>query len=245
MFVEGTKDSYDVALYKEVYEDYHVVPCDNCHKVIELTKAFNNGNVRNLHDYDVKGLIDHDFLTEEEIIGYQKDNIYTINVSEVENLFLIEPLIKLAAKQIGDDADKAFATVSDFLFNEMDKNQSKIINAICNKEIRHKLNGFYSEGTNAKELQKDLETIFSNIDVNEIVAKVEEQISNILKNRDYNALIRLYNNKGLCKQVGRKLEIHKPLPDVIISLMKGEKRKEILEALKDYLPAIALNIENM
>ena len=245
LFVEGTKDSYDVALYKEIYEDYHVVPCDNCHKVIELTKAFNNGNVRNLHDYDVKGLIDHDFLTEEEIKGYQKDNIYTINVSEVENLFLIEPLIKLAAKQIGDDADKAFSTVADFLFNEMENNKSKIINAICNKEIRHRLNGFYSKGTNAQELQKDLETMVSNIGVNETVTKVETQISNIINNRDYKALILLYNNKGLCAQVGGKLGYKKTYRNIILDLLQGEKRPEIVTALKGYLPVITQNSANM
>lgn len=73
-----------------------------------MTKAFNNEKVKSLHTYDVKGLIDHDFLADIEKDSYLKQNIYTLDVLEVENLFLIEPLIKLAAKQIGDNENEAF-----------------------------------------------------------------------------------------------------------------------------------------
>ena len=233
LFVEGTQDSYDIALYKELYEGYHVIPCDNCQKVIELTKAFNNSKVKPLHAYDVKGLIDHDFLTEEEIKSYQKHNIYTMDVSEVENLFLIEPLIKLAARQIGNDENVYFQKVSDLLFDQLNKHKTVIIAAICEKEIRHKLNSFHSDGKTAEDIQKDLGTLVSEIDVKEIFAKVEEQISNIIQNKDYKALIKLYNNKGLCKQLVSKLEIQKPLPKLIIDLMHGEKRAEIIVVFKE------------
>ena len=68
--------SYDLPLYKEVFGNYLVIPCDNCRKVIELTKAFNNEKVKSLHTYDVKGLIDHDFLADIEKDSYLKQNIY-------------------------------------------------------------------------------------------------------------------------------------------------------------------------
>ena len=64
---------------------------------------------------------------------------------EVENLFLIEPLIKLAAKQIGDNENEAFQKVSDFLFEQMEQGKYDIVNSICIKEIRHKLNCFSSK----------------------------------------------------------------------------------------------------
>lgn len=67
------------------------------------------------------GLIDHDFLTEAEKESYLKQNIHTLNVSEVENLFLIEPLIKLAAKQIGNDENEVFQKVSDVLLKKWRK----------------------------------------------------------------------------------------------------------------------------
>ena len=238
LFVEGDKSSYDIALYKEIFKDYYVVACNNCQKVIELTKAFNNVRVKALHSYEVKGIIDHDLLTEEEIESYNRQNIYPIEVSEVENLFLIEPLIKLAANQIGENPDETFAKVSDSIFDKMTTDQYSIINAICVKEIRHKLNGFSSRGQSEDEIQSDLESLFSNIDVHTIYSQTETRINDIISSKDYKSMIRLYNNKGLCKQVSSMIGFKKSYPLIILDLLKGEKRQAIITALKDYLPQI-------
>lgn len=238
LFVEGEKSSYDLALYKEIFEDYHVVACNNCQKVIEFTKAFNNERVKALHSYDVKGLIDHDFLSNEEIESYKKHNIYPIEVSEVENLFLIEPLIKLAANQIGEDPNETFKNVSNFLFEKMTSDQHIILNAICVKEIRHKLNGFSSQGQSKDEVQSDLNNLLSKIDVNEIYSQAETSVKDIIAHKDYKSMIKLYNNKGLCKQVSGIIGFKKPYPQIVLDLLKGEKRQEIITALKEYLPRI-------
>lgn len=238
LFVEGDKSSYDIALYKEIFDDYHVVACNNCQKVIELTKAFNNIRVKALHSYEVKGLIDHDYLSEEEIESYKKQNIYTIEVSEVENLFLIEPLIKLAANQLGDNPDETFTKVSNFLYEKMATDQFLIINAICVKEIRHQLNDFTSGGQSEIDIQADLEKLLSRIDTHSIYTQIETKISNIIAQKDYKSMIMLYNNKGLCKQVSGLIGFKKPYPQIILDLLKGEKRQEIITALKDYLPHI-------
>lgn len=238
LFVEGDKNSYDTTLYKEVFENHYVIACHNCQKVIELTKAFNNERVKTLHSYEVKGLIDHDYLSTEEIESYNRQNIYPISVSEVENLFLIEPLIKLAAKQIGENPEETFTKVSDFLFKNMAANQLSIINAICVKEIRHLLNGFSSEGQSEADIQSDVNNLLSGIDIHEIYNRAKTCISDILSKKDYDSLIKMYNNKGLCKQVSGLIGFKKPYPQIILDLIKGEKRHEIITALKEYLPKV-------
>ena len=238
LFVEGEKNSYDTMLYKEVFENHHVISCHNCQKVIELTKAFNNERVKSLHSYEVKGLIDHDYLSTEEIESYNKQNIYPINVSEVENLFLIEPLIKLAAKQIGENQEDTFAKVSDFLFENMAAHQNNIINAICVKEIRHLLNGFSSEGQSEADIQSDVNNLLSRIDIHEIYNRAKTCVLDIISKKDYKSLIKIYNNKGLCKQVSGLIGFKKPYPQIILNLIKGEKRQEIITAIKEYLPNV-------
>ena len=236
LFVEGKPNSYDLALYRNVYSDYHVIACDNCQKVIELTKAFNNEHVKQLHESEIKGLIDHDFLTKIEIEAYKKNNIYVISVSEVENLFLIEPIIRLAAKQIGEDDEKVFMEIHEFVFAEMTKFRESIISSMCVKEVRHLLKGFNSEGQSKNDIQNDLNNCLSSIDVAGIYKKSESAVDEILNNKDYKGMIRMFNNKGLCKQAGGKIGFKKPYPQVIIDLLKGEKREEIINALKEYLP---------
>lgn len=238
LFVEGGKTSYDLPLYKEVFGDYLVIPCNNCQKVIELTKAFNNKKVKSLHTYDVKGLIDHDFLTAAEKESYLKQNIYTLDVSEVENLFLIEPLIKLATRQIGNDENEVFQKVSDTLFELMEQNKYEIVNSICIKEIRHKLNGFSSKGNNGEEIKSDLNNHISQIDVNTIFVHTDKIIADIISARDYKKMLNVFNHKGMCQQVSGIIGLKKKYPQVILDLLKGEKRDDIIKALREYLPKI-------
>lgn len=238
LFVEGGKTSYDLPLYKEVFGNYLVIPCDNCQKVIELTKAFNNEKVKSLHTYDVKGLIDCDFLTDVEKDSYLKQNIYTLDVSEVENLFLIEPLVKLVAKQIGDNENATFQKINDFLFEQMEQSKHDIVNSICIKEIRHKLNCFSSKGNKSEDIQNDLNNHLSEIDVNTIFVQIDTNISDIITERDYEKMLKVFNHKGMCQRVTGIIGLKKRYPQVILDLIKGEKRDDIINALLEYMPKI-------
>lgn len=92
LFVEGTQNSYDTKLYSEIYKSYYIVPCGSCTAVISRTKAMNNSS--QLHNFKCYGIIDRDYRTEYEINSYKKDNIFTLKVAEVENLFLVEEVLE-------------------------------------------------------------------------------------------------------------------------------------------------------
>ena len=127
LFVEGEKSSYDYQLYTQLYPEYLVIPCGGCSQVISRTKAF--GKCLSLHDYKVYGLIDRDYRSETEIEALKADNIFALNVAEVENLFLVEELIRLMATRFGvPDVDAAVEDVKSFVIN------TKFANMI-NKQI--------------------------------------------------------------------------------------------------------------
>jgi ABC-type cobalamin/Fe3+-siderophores transport system ATPase subunit len=86
IFVEGEANSYDTKLYREIYKDYYVVSCGGCFTVMAQTKAMKN--TPQLHDLECFGIIDRDFRSEHEINSLKSNNIFTLNVAEVENLFL-------------------------------------------------------------------------------------------------------------------------------------------------------------
>ena len=238
LFVEGKSSSFDKAIYEHVYSDYYVVPCDDCKKVIELTRAFNNEKIKSLHDVEVRGIIDHDFLTEKEIESYNKNGIYTISVSEVENLFLIEPLIRLVIKQIGSDENEVFTNISNFLFEQMENSKSQIISSICEKEIRHKLKDFSTKGDTYEMINNDLSSLVASIDVKRMYEQVQQNIETIISARDYKGMIQIFNNKGLCPQVGGRIGLKKSYSQTILDLLKGEKKEEIITALRGYLPEL-------
>ena len=93
LFVEGTYDSYDTKLYSEIYKDYYVILCGSCSSVISQTKAMNSN--AQLHNFKCFGIIDRDYRSDYEIEAYKEDNIFTLEVAEVENLFLTEELLQV------------------------------------------------------------------------------------------------------------------------------------------------------
>ena len=64
---------------------------------IQATKAYNK--LPMLHYKTIKGIVDRDRRTEEEIGSLLKEKIYVPLVSEIENLFLIPKVIELVAKK--------------------------------------------------------------------------------------------------------------------------------------------------
>ena len=123
LFVEGEKSSYDTQLYTVLYPDYYVIACGSCTQVIARTKAFQNNPT--LHHCEVYGLIDLDYRSDYEIEKYKEDHIYTLNVAEVENLFLVEELIRLFANHLERNPDEVFANIKDYVINSRFAKQIK------------------------------------------------------------------------------------------------------------------------
>lgn len=119
LFVEGTKDSLDTRLYSLLFPDVNVIPCGSCATVVERTKAFSKCTA--LSWCKVKGLVDRDYRSEYEIAENSKDGIYTLNVAEVENLFIVEPLLRKMIGHMGKkdvDADNALQKIKNYIVQE-------------------------------------------------------------------------------------------------------------------------------
>lgn len=95
LFVEGNENSYDVQLYSKYYTEYHVIPCGSCEQVISNTKALRK--INEFHQLDCYGIVDRDFRSEKEIESLKKDYIYTIDVAEIENLFITEEILEIVS----------------------------------------------------------------------------------------------------------------------------------------------------
>lgn len=75
-----------------------------------------------MHNYSIKGLIDRDYMTEAEISCYKESNIYTLDVAEVENLYLIEDIIKLVAENQALEPNETFNQVKQFYSTSLKEN---------------------------------------------------------------------------------------------------------------------------
>lgn len=236
IFVEGESNSYDTQLYTELYPNYLIVPCGGCSQVISRTKAFSNNP--ELHDCEVYGIIDRDFRSEHEIKKYKSKGIYTINVAEVENLFLVEELIKLMAEQFGENVDTAFHNVKQFVIDVRFSNQ--INGQICESvvaEIKYRLSSAEISKTDETKAKESLESVLSSIDYDQIKSEQEQKFQQVLNSGNYKEVLKVYNKKDLSKSIGHFLGIdNKYYCSKVISLLRGSKHDEIVAALSPYLP---------
>lgn len=236
LFVEGERNSYDTQLYSELYPNYHIVPCGSCTQVIARTKAFRNNP--SLHDCVVYGIIDRDYRSEHEIEKYKEENIYTINVAEVENLFIVEELVRVIAAHMAKDPDAVFAEIKKYVIT--DRFAKQINGQICEAtvaEIKYKLMSAEISKKNDSEAKSSLDATMSEIDYDAIHAAQAQKFNDVLQRSDYSEVIKVFNCKNISTSIGRFFEIdNKAYRQIIIGLLHGARHKDIIAALMPYLP---------
>ena len=112
LFCEGVmeKDNTysDAQIFEILYPYFTIKPVHSCKDVINYTKAFNAIPNNPCKAY---GIIDSDFRTEEQLAQLASENIFSNNVSEIENLFLCEDFLRGMANWLHVDADKCFSEI--------------------------------------------------------------------------------------------------------------------------------------
>ena len=240
LLVEGEKGSYDYQLYTHIYDNCYIVPCHNCHKVIELTKAFNEPKTKELHNITVQGIIDRDYLSETEIGAYKEKGIYPLEVAEVENLYLLTDIQRIVAEHMAlDNIPEVLKNVKNYLFNEFVKEKDAQITAICEREIQYKLSRFQKEGNDYDSLKFQFDSLVKSIDVEGIYKTVEDKVKNIITDKNFDELLKIYNRKSLHQRISAYFKLSKnEYPQLVLRLLKTEKKESIVNVLRRHMPQI-------
>ncbi|PXW89770.1 uncharacterized protein DUF4435 [Streptohalobacillus salinus] len=199
LFIEGDKSSIDYHLYQYLFKEYTIVPIGSCEKVIETTKAFND--LSHFHNLTAKGIIDRDRRTEEEIQTYAEKQIFIPQVAEVENLFIVEEVVKAVATILRKDSEKVFHEVKNSVIKLFEKELEKQAYQYATYSIRKKtIQQLDIKHNNFEEFNINFKNFFEQ-NSNETIYKVIYELFNqYLKEEDYNNIIKVFNFKGLIPQ---------------------------------------------
>ena len=235
LFVEGEESSFDTQLYSILYPEYFIIPCGSCAQVIMRTKSFNS--TQKIHSYNVYGIIDRDFRTEDEINKLKKDNVYTLNVSEVENLFIIEELIHFLANHLAKDFNDVFSNVKHYIINERFRKQIySQVNKSVVSQIKYELSIVEISEFNTKE---SFTNAIGNINANSIYEETLKSYTEALKSNNYNKVLKIFNEKGLAKSIGHYLSVtNNDYLNTVISLLQNRESKEVFDIFKNYIPRL-------
>ena len=236
LFVEGERNSYDTQLYSALYPEYYIVPCGSCTQVIARTKAFKNDST--LHHCQVYGIIDRDYRSDYEISKYREDNIYTIDVAEVENLFLVEELVQLIASHFGSDPDSVFGEVKEYIIQQRFARQ--IEKQICQSvvaQLKYQLSSAELSQKNEEEAKSSLQAVLSSLDFEKAKSEQESKFKEVLTGDDYREVLKIFNEKSLSSSIGHFFGLNdRVYCSKVIALLNGAKHDEIVAAISPYLP---------
>lgn len=238
VFVEGVNGSHDISLYREILNGFLVIPRGSCDQVIQAVRALRSNT--QLHHLQVYGIIDRDRRMAPEISALQADNIFTLEVAEVENLFCTEEILNLVSQRlvrnITDDFSQAVNQVFKQLKSEFDTQVSLRVIA----EIKFKLNCFDASARGVSGLSTALQSLTQSIDVSSLYTKFNGELQEVIDKNDYRGLLKLYNRKSLPNQIGNALGLKTgELAEFVIRLARSGERSAVTEAIKPYLGTFA------
>lgn len=242
LLVEGNNSSHDVRFYKNVFKDFLVKPCGSCENVITYTKSLRSN--QGFHQLDVYGLIDKDRRTEEEIKSLEESGIFTLAVSEVENLFATPEMLKIVADRLALNYDEKINNVKNFVIDELKKELNLQIIERTAEELKQKLAKADLSSKTQEELNQKYLQLTTEINFHKIYDEIKDVFNNIISNNDYEKLLTFYNRKNIASRIGTIFGLkEKELPDFITRLSKEDNCiQNLISAVYKYLPAALINI---
>lgn len=240
LFVEGEKGSLDEKLCSALFPERYIVPCGSCGNVISRTKAF--GSLPLFHSYDVKGLIDRDYRSDNEIESYRSHKVYCLDVAEVENLFIVPEMLEILAEHFIVDSNElkqnALANIVDKrLASQADDQISQATVA----RVKYSLN---MANIRPGDINRSLKEAFESIDPQAIRQEIDAIYRNIIDTRNYSEALKYFNSKGLIFEIAKLLDMKSDaLHSLILRLATGSYGEKVFTAIKPYLPEELIETE--
>ncbi|MEZ4885764.1 MAG: AAA family ATPase [Chitinophagales bacterium] len=237
IFTEGDNGSLDTTVYQLVYPEHHIIPRGGGEKVIESTKALRANT--SIHHLNTFGLIDSDYKEEEEKAALLTHGIFTIPVAEIESLFCLESILRIMADHLELNADQKVNEVIDFLCTSLNNEFDTQVSSKVEKIVEYKLGAYSKESHTQQGIEDGLQTTLGRIDIASIYAETETVYREAINQRDIQKLLLIYNRKSLPDRISSIFGLRNgQYGKLLIRLLKGSRKTELIEALKEKLPII-------
>jgi ABC-type branched-subunit amino acid transport system ATPase component len=238
LFVEGDGGSLDIALYRRVFERFTVIPVGSCDQVIHTVSSF--ASRKELHRVGCAGIIDSDGRSVQESQYLAQKSVYTLPVSEVENLLLLPAVFKELAMALAFDEAEATQKLNDLRARVISLASSEI-DRISLDYTRRRIDAMVKKigltATDIQTLQTDFRNATSAIEPQTIFENIRVQLMNAVANGEYETILRHYDNKGLLAEAAKLLgHQKKSLEEFIGRTLRGKSQPALLAALVDLLP---------
>lgn len=197
LFIEGdSQRSIDAKLYPLIFPDYTVRSLGSCNKVIESTRTFND--LASFHKLDSFGIVDRDRRDDVEVRYLRAKRIMVPDVAEIENILLVENIVRTMAQVNGCDPDRVFTKVRKTILSlfRADMKQQALLHT------RHRVKRTMEYRVDARvdsidTLQQHLSDLLVEIDAAAIFEEFCSRFAQYEASGDYNSILRVFNQKSM------------------------------------------------
>lgn len=235
LFLEGKIGSIDYKLYQHVFPDYTIKPIDGCSKVIQTVKSFNEQS--EFHNNYAHGLIDRDRRSESEVQSYNSKNIWVLDVAEIENLFLVEDIVKLISEYMGKDSEEIFSKVKANLISYFENQLENQIVIHFRERMKKKCRALYEFDAKVEsEIITKIDEEFNSINKTELFENIRKDFKECISNEDYQSILRVFNLKNALIPMSKILTligINSPDDYINLVITLIQKQNETAEKLKN------------
>lgn len=197
LFIEGdAKHSIDAKLYPLIFTDYTVKSLGSCNKVIEATRTFNDLNA--LHHLDSHGIVDRDRRSDTEVRYLRDKKIFVPGVAEIENILMLEEVIRAVARHHGKSEDKVFGRVKRAVMGMFRAD----LKAQALMHTRHRIKRLMEvkvdrRFSNISEMEQHLRGLVDELRPRATYQALCREFEGYLRADDYAAVLKVYNQKSM------------------------------------------------
>ena len=197
LFVEGdASHSIDSKLYSLIFTEYTVKPLGSCNKVIESTRAFND--LKNFHHLDSHGIVDRDRRSDKEVEYLRDKKILVPNVAEIENILMLEGVIKAVARYKRKDEAYVFLKVRSAVANMFKSELRK--QAL--EHVRHRMKRMAGVCIDRRfqdigSLENHINDLINELNPRAYYEELCRDFHRYAASNNYSAILKVFNDKSM------------------------------------------------
>ncbi len=196
LFIEGEPRSIDARLYPLIFPDFTVRSLGSCNKVIEATRTFND--LSGFHKMDSMGIVDRDRRNDDEVAYLRRKRIMVPEVAEVENIFILEPIVRTMAHRAGKDPQRVFDRVRKAVMNLFKAE----LHSQALMHTRHRMKRTVEYRVDARfdsinTLESHLAGLVDELAPRRVYEDFCKSFSRMFQEGDYASVLRVFNMKSM------------------------------------------------
>ena len=202
LFIEGTDTrSIDVRLYTLLYPEYTIKPLGGCSKVIETTRTFSD--LKGFHHIESHGIVDRDRRTDREVESLRERNISVPEVAEIENLLLIEPVIRTVARRMGQNENNIFGTIRSNIINMFDDELEMQALLHTRHRTKRELECIIDRrSSDIDDYEDHIRNLTKECNPRKLYLELCQEFRSYVTGRKYSRILRVYNQKAMLPNCG-------------------------------------------